>query len=311
MVRPPPQGFPPLRRPCSPPPPPPLRGTSGPLRRPCGPRCFPALPRLRLPHFPASLHFFLLAPASPHGGPAFLPHRRLRKGLSWCHSCQTALPPVILPRRFLACPMATPSACICSPSGSPVVILSSSVSPAKSPSLPPLHPSLAVLLSPWLYLSHPPLSPSLPTCDFWTRRPRSISAIVLPRAVILRPVSASPRDCSKPSPLRPPSPVLLPPSSRRPLRPLAPPLALLPPAPADDISHRDKDVSNQTSRVGVLRSVAGVSAPRRKIPSRPPVVVGDGIRSPLLLYLPQQYYPVHFRPALRHLYAQADGTVVE
>ena len=68
-----------------------------------------------------------------------------------------------------------------------------------------------------------------------------------------------------------------PPSSRGPLRPLAPPLALLLPSLAADIARRDKDVGNRTGRVGALMLLADGSAPCGKSPSRPRVVVGDGI----------------------------------
>ena len=178
---------------------------------------------------------------------------------------------------------------------SPSVIPSSFVSLAESTSLPPLHPSLSANLSPFRDPRRSPLSPSLLTCASWPCFPRSSSAVVLPLAVVLRPVSASP--CGHPlaspfrplaSLFRPPSPALLLPYSRRLLRPLASPLALLPPAPAANIARRDEDVGNRTGGVVARRSVAGVSAPRGESPSRPHVVVGDGIRRPLFLHLPQK-----------------------
>ena len=43
----------------------------------------------------------------------------------------------------------------------------------------------------------------------------------------------------------------------------------------------------------------------------PFALVGDGISRPRFLHRPQQYHPVHCRPALQHLYALADGPVVE
>ena len=73
-----------------------------------------------------------------------------------------------------------------------------------------------------------------------------------------------------------------------PLRPLDPSLTLLPPALAVDIARTDKDVGNQTGGVVALISVAGGSARRGKIPSRPRAIVGDGISRPLLLHLPHQ-----------------------
>ena len=47
-------------------------------------------------------------------------------------------------------------------------------------------------------------------------------------------------------------------------------------------------VGDWTGGVGALRSVGGESAPRREIPSRPRIAVGEGISCPLLLHLPQQ-----------------------
>ena len=49
---------------------------------------------------------------SPHGGTAFLPCRRPPRRICWRCSRWPALPPVVLPRRFIALPMAKPSACI-------------------------------------------------------------------------------------------------------------------------------------------------------------------------------------------------------
>ena len=175
------------------------------------------------------------------------------------------------------------------PSGSPAVIPSSSVSDSsKSPSLPPLHPLLASLLSPRPSLSwRSPLSPSLPTCASRPCLPRSVSAVILPYAIVLLlSVSTSHRGRPAAYPFQLLSPDLLPPSSRGPLQPLAPPLAPLPPAPAANIVRRDEDVGDQTGGVVALRSVAGRSAPCGKIPSRPHAVVEDGISRPLFLHLP-------------------------
>ena len=177
------------------------------------------------------------------------------------------------------------------PSSSPAVIPSSSVSDSSEPpSLPPLHPSLALLLSPRPpLLWRSPLSPSLLTWDFWPVLPRSVSAVLLHRVVVfLLPVSASPRGRPAASLFHPTSPAFLSPSSRGPLQPLAQPLAPLPPAPAANITRRDKYVGDQTDEVVALRSVAGGSAPRGKIPSRPRAVGGNGISRPLFLHLPYQ-----------------------
>ena len=56
---------------------------------------------------------------------------------------------------------------------------------------------------------------------------------------------------------------------------------------------------------------AGAYTLHRKFPNRPLYVVRDGINHPLFLHCCQQWHPVHFRPALRHLHALADGNVVE
>ena len=48
-----------------------------------------------------------------------------------------------------------------------------------------------------------------------------------------------------------------------------------------------------------------------EIPSKPCVVVGNGISRPLFLHLPQQLHPVHCRPALRHSHARADVPMLE
>ena len=170
---------------------------------------------------------------------------------------------------------------------SPLVIPSSYVSSDESPLLPPLNPLLLDALSPWPSLQRSPLSLSILTCFLWTRHPRSSSSAgVTHLVVVLNPVSASPPVLPHVSPFQPPSPILLHPYFCRPLRPLAPPFALLPPAPAADIVRRDKDVGDWTGWVVARRSLAVGSAPRGKIPSRPHVFVGDGISRPLFLHLP-------------------------
>ena len=176
-------------------------------------------------------------------------------------------------------------------SGSPAGIPFSSVSDsAESTSLPPHHPSLALSLSPRPpLLRRSPLSLSLLTWDSWPRLLRSVSTVILPRAVVfLLPVSASPRGCPAASPFNPSSLYLLPLSYFGPLQPLAPPLAPLPLAPAANIALRDEDVCNQTGGVVAVRLVAGGSVPCGNIPSRPSAIVGDGISRPLFLHLHQQ-----------------------
>ena len=89
--------------------------------------------------------FFLLAPASPNGDPTFLPRRQPWRGLSWCRSCLTSPPLVVLPLRFLACPMATPSACLRYPlaplqSSRPLPYLTPLDSPCSRHSTPCLRP---------------------------------------------------------------------------------------------------------------------------------------------------------------------------
>ena len=111
----PPWGFLPLRRPRGPPPCPPLWGNHGPLRRPRSPCRCPALPRFCCPYFPSGVLFSLLAPASPHGGPALPPRWRPWRVLSQCRSRRPSHPPVLFLRRFLACHMATLSAVLFSP----------------------------------------------------------------------------------------------------------------------------------------------------------------------------------------------------
>ena len=72
------------------------------------------------------------------------------------------------------------------------------------------------------------------------------------------------------------------------LRPLAPPCAPLPPAPAADIARKDKNVGDRTGRGEARWLVAGGSAPHRKCPSGPLAVVRDGISCPLFLHWTQK-----------------------
>ena len=66
--------------------------------------------------------------------------------------------------------------------------------------------------------------------------------------------------------------------------PLAPPLVLLTPVLAADIARKDEDVVNWTGGVVTRGLLAGGSTPCGKGPSRPCVVVGDGISNPLFLH---------------------------
>ena len=81
-------------------------------------------------------------------------------------------------------------------------------------------------------------------------------------------------------------PSLLLPTFLGPLQLLAPPLALLPPAPAANISLKDKDVGYRKGGVVARRSLAGGSTPCGKCSSRPRPVVWDCIRRPLLRHFP-------------------------
>ena len=122
-----------------------------------------------------------------------------------------------------------------------------------------------------------PPSLSLLTC-FCPRLMHYLSDVLLPSAfVILLPVSASLRGQLVVSPILPLSPALLPPSSLGPLRRLALPHAPRPLSLAAAITRREKYVGDQTGGVVARWSVADISAPRGKIPSRSLAVVGDGI----------------------------------
>ena len=132
----------------------------------------------------------------------------------------------------------------------------------------------------------------------------SVNIIILLAAPVSLRVSTPPSLLLPPDPLPPSTPFLgLLCLSALPRAP--PPLA-----PAANIARKDEDVDNWTDRGQAHWSVADRSALRRKFPSRPLAVVGDGISWPLFLHRPQQYHPVHCRSALRHLLALADGQVV-
>ena len=115
--------------------------------RPCR---LPALPRFCRPYFPTSLLVSPFAPALPHGGPTLSPCWRPRRGLSWCHPRQPALPHVAILHRFPVCPMLLLSA---SPFPTPPPQHSSTPPPSLIPSVFPvlstIHSSLSSSLSPW------------------------------------------------------------------------------------------------------------------------------------------------------------------
>ena len=83
------------------------------------------------------------------------------------------------------------------------------------------------------------------------------------------------------------------------------------PGPAANIALRDEDVGNRMGGVVSHWLMAGGSAPRRKCPISPLTIVGGGISRPWFLHRPQQYHPVHYRPAVRHSHARADGPTVK
>ena len=168
-------------------------------------------------------------------------------------------------------------------SRSPVVIPSSSVSSSESPLLLPLHPLLASSLSPWPSTQRPPLSSSLLTCDLWPHLPRSVSAVILPHAVVfLQTVSASPRGHPAASPFLPPF-LAFPPFLQA--------VAAACPAPRAPSRTWPSILPAGTKMLEIRR--AGlvrlgwwrVDPPCSKIHSRPHVV---GISHPLFLHLPQQ-----------------------
>ena len=169
-------------------------------------------------------------------------------------------------------PASVPPPCAChAPWRPPGPALSAVAEGTFQPSLPPDRASACSPLSPLSCMFHGDT-----VSVACTHPPSSDSAS-----------EASPLSPLHPSLLASPSSPLFP-TSPGALRPLAPPLALLPPAPAADIAHKDEDVGDRTGRVVAHGSLAGGSAPRRKIPCRPHLVVGDGISRPLLQHLPQQ-----------------------
>ena len=168
-------------------------------------------------------------------------------------------------------------------SSSPAVIPYSSVSSDESSSLPTLHPSLVSSLSPWPSSRLSPLYPSLLTCESWPYCPRSSPPSSSPMRSSSSPLSL-PCQAAIPELPHPVLPLLLlsllPPAGPC-IRSPRLPLLLLPSAPATNIPHRKKDVGNRMGGVVARKLVAGRSAPRGKIPSRPGVVVGDRKSRPL------------------------------
>ena len=177
----------------------------------------PGTPEVSPPVFTAGLRFFLLAPASPHGGPALPPCWRLRRWLSRCCSNRPSFPPVLLPRRFLVCPMTTLSACFRSPLAPPRLY-------CPPPSLTPLNPPRSRRSIPHSRHRSPRVSPSrgTPPC-----LRRCLPDLLGPVSCAPYPPSSSPMRSlsSSPSPPRH-ADVLLLPHSILPLRLFYP----LPPA---------------------------------------------------------------------------------
>ena len=178
--------------------------------------------------------------------------------------------------------------------GPPAVVASSSV--ADPSDLGPLHSELLSLISSWPapLAQYPPsfsvaaylivalfLAPS--SARLFCRRLPPCS-----RCPRLHPRLSARQPCSIPVPPpfsgAPPPPL----PSLGLLRPLAPPRGAPSPGLTINISRKDKYVSNQTGGVVAHWSVAGGSAPRGKIPSRPLSVVGDGMSRPRFLHRPQQ-----------------------
>ena len=200
-------------------------------------------------------------------------------------------PPVLLLRRFLACPMATSSAFFLSTPAPPrSSLLPPSPIPPNTPrsrrstpclrrcspqsrpscgSLPCLCRCLTGLLGPVYRAPSPPSSSPVRSTFSSPSQYRRLSSLF--------------RSCST-LPLRLFS--LLPPSG--PCSHSPRPSPLFPSPPAADIAHRDKDVIDWTGGVVSHWSVAGGSAPRGKSPSRPRTVVGDSMSHPSFLHLPQQ-----------------------
>ena len=230
----PPWCYPPFRKPCALPPSPTL-WDSGSTLEALQPPLFPPTPE-------GSAPTFVCRPPSCPPCPCLYPWRPHVPASSVVAEgvFLSSLPPACV------CTRSPPDPLYCVPHGDAVSVSSltsrslagipsSSLSGLDSSSLPTHHPSLSASLSPFLDPQRSPLSPSLLTCYLWPLCPRPASAIVLSLAVVPLPVSVMPRGLPQASPFRLPShvPTLF--SSCWPLRPLAPPLALLPLAPAGPV----------------------------------------------------------------------------
>ena len=162
-------------------------------------------PEVTAPTFSRRPPFPPLASASPHGGLAFPPRQWPWRGLSCCPSSRPMCTPVALPPRFLTCPMATPSACLCYPPSPP---WSSRLPPSTRPN--PLRGSLqrprSSLYFPHSrgYCSHifPPASispPCLCLAPWWPGVPAS--SVAVERSFLLSLQPAHVHTCSPPAPI--------------------------------------------------------------------------------------------------------------
>ena len=230
-----------------------------------------------------------------------------------CCPCRALLPQVVVSLRFPCDPCAVAVRVSLTPSASLAVSAASYVA---DPSVSlPLHSALLSALSsrsvPSAQYSH--YTPLLITCVIGPcRLPQTRDTIVFVTVVFLFATPVGPLVSSHSYLILPPS---SPPPPPPPLGLLRPPVlpALtctpLPPALAANITCKDKNVGDRTGKGESRLLVAGGSAPYGKCPSRPLAVVGDGIIRTLFLHRPQQYHPVHCRPALRHSHAIVDGPV--
>ena len=177
----------------------------------------------------------------------------------------------------------------------PAVTASSSDSNSSISS--PLHSALLAALSsmPVFPTRYFPLTPS--SCV-----PTDRSSVVLTLPLVSVAV-VSVASVVPPAPLLPPTLYLG--ILRTPATPCTPPPCTPPsPSPAAKIARKEKYFGDRTGR--------GESCwPDACGSNKTIAMVEDGIRRTLLLNRPQQYHPVQFRPALRHLHSLADGPVVE
>ena len=269
----PPQVILPIQRPCAPP-----------LYLPLSMICWPRYPTGRRP--PTFLCFL------PREGPPFWLRPRPRRWTRRCCRPRPLLPLVCPPPRFSPVSLFLPEA--------------SSQHP-----LPPLRsgpPSLT--LTPrssfcsiqrfWRrYPLRLPLScgNSPPATSICTSAGGSSVALRLPLASFA--VIAFPSVFPVSSPTMPPFDTLMslviphappppPQLSRGLLCPPAPPPAPPPPAQAVNIAHEEKYFGARTGGGEICWENASGSAPRRKCPSRPLAVVGNGMKLPLFLHCRQQ-----------------------